>query len=157
MPPMDDRRGGTAQRRYVQLGAFDRVFNSLVAGLARLGVSLYGSRILAVRGKKSGLWRTVPVNLLELDGARHLVAPRGETDWVRNLRAAGAGELRLGFRREPFRATEVTGGAKLPPLRAYIGRWWFEVSRFFDLTGADASDADLARVAPDHPVFRLDP
>ncbi len=72
--------------------------------LARLGVSVYGSRLLAVRGRKSGAWQTVPVNVLELDGARYLVAPRGETQWVRNLCAAGAGELRLGGRREAFQA-----------------------------------------------------
>jgi deazaflavin-dependent oxidoreductase (nitroreductase family) len=143
------------QRHYVAPGAFDRVFNAVVAGLARLGVSLYGSRVLAVRGRRSGEWRTIPVNLLEHAGARYLVAPRGETEWVRNLRASGTGELRLGSRREPFRATEVAGAEKLPVLRAYLERWWFEVSRFFDLAGPAADDTDLARIAPHHPVFRI--
>ncbi len=60
---------------------------------------------LAVRGRSSGEWRTVPVNVLELDGARYLVAPRGDTQWVRNLRAAGTGELRIKGRTEAFSAT----------------------------------------------------
>ena len=145
-----------SERRYIRATVFERAFNAVPAFLARLGISVYGSRLLAVRGRKSGEWRTVPVNLLELDGARYLVAPRGETDWVRNLRASGGGELRLGARRQAFRAAEVADTEKIPLLRAYIRRWWFEVKRFFDLSGPEASDDELARVAPQHPVFRVE-
>ena len=145
----------TAQA-YDRPGVLDRVFNSLVAGLARLGVSLFGSCELSVRGRKSGAMRSVPVNVVEHAGERFLVAPRGETDWVRNLRAAGGGELRLGSRVETFRASEIGDADKPPVLRAYLARWWFEVKRFFDLPGPDASDADLLRVAPRHPVFRVE-
>ena len=144
------------ERHYIQPTAADRLFNSLAAGLTRLGVSLYGSRILAVRGRKSGTWRTVPVNLLELGGARYLVAPRGETEWVRNLRVSGAGELRLGARRESFTATEIADAEKIPILRAYIAKWWFEVKRFFDLPGPHAPDSEIARIASNHPVFRIE-
>ena len=77
--------------RYITPGLATRIFNAIPVGLARLGISIYGSRVLAVRGRKSGERRTVPVNLLEYDGARYLVAPRGETQWVRNLRASGTG------------------------------------------------------------------
>ena len=143
-------------RHYDRPGLADRVFNALVAGLARLGISLWGSCELAVRGRKSGVMRSVPVNVVAHAGERFLVAPRGETEWVRNLRAAGTGELRLGSRVETFRATELADADKPPVLRAYLARWWFEVKRFFDLPGADASDAELARVAPRHPVFRLE-
>jgi deazaflavin-dependent oxidoreductase (nitroreductase family) len=148
--------GGMTERRYVPPGAADRLFNGLVALLARLGISVLGSRVLAVRGRKSGQWRTVPVNLLELDGRRYLVAPRGETEWVRNLRASGTGELRLASRREPFAATELGDAEKTAVLRAYVARWWFEVKRFFDLSGANPSEDELARVAPQHPVFRIE-
>src|SRR5689334_17145799 len=82
----------------------------------RLGRRLRGSRVLAVRGRSSGQWRTTPVNPLELNGRRYLVAPRGETDWVRNLRAAGTGELRLGGKAEAFRATELPDAEKPPIL-----------------------------------------
>jgi deazaflavin-dependent oxidoreductase (nitroreductase family) len=145
------------QRRYVKPGIADRIFNGVVAGLTRLGISIYGSRVLAVPGRKSGVVRTVPVNLLEHGGRRYLVAPRGDTEWVRNLRAAGHGELRVGARREPFVGHELPDAEKVPVLRAYIARWWFEVGRFFALSGPAAPDEELARAAPAHPVFRVDP
>ena len=152
------RLGGEkmTQRRYIPASRLERIFNAVPALLARLGISIYGSRLLAVRGRKSGEWRTVPVNLLEHDGAQYLVAPRGETDWVRNLRARGEGELRLGTRRQSFRAVEIVDLEKAPILRAYISRWWFEVKRFFDLSGPAAPDSELARIAPQHPVFRIE-
>lgn len=132
-----------------------RVANPLVAFVTgRLGRSLRGSRVLAVRGRTSGEWRTTPVNPLDLAGQRYLVAPRGETDWVRNLRASGGGELRLGARAEPFRAEELADAAKPPILRAYLERWKSETGVFFGVP-ADAPDADLVRIAPNHPIFRI--
>ena len=132
-----------------------QVFNPLVAGLTRLGLSVLGSRILAVRGRQSGLWRTTPVNLLVLDGRRYLVAPRGHTQWVRNLRAQGEGRLLLGRRSETFRATEIPDEDKPPLLRAYLQRWKWEVGAFFGGVGPQSSDDELRRISPDHPVFRL--
>src|SRR3954452_1596171 len=94
-------------RRYVEPGWFtNHVFNPTIALLTRAGLSVWGSRELRVRGRTSGEWRATPVNLLTHEGNRYLVAPRGQTQWVRNLRAAGAGELRVGRRTEAFRATE---------------------------------------------------
>ena len=73
---------------YQRPGWFSQhVFNPLVARLTRVGISLAGSRVLEVRGRKSGQWRRTPVNPLDFEGARYLVAPRGNTQWVRNLRA----------------------------------------------------------------------
>jgi len=106
-----------SEPRYVQPDLGTRVFNSAVAALTRAGVSVWGSRVLAVRGRTSGLWRTTPVNPLTLNGERYLVAPRGETQWVRNMRAAGGGELRVGRRAEPFTATELADADKPPVLR----------------------------------------
>ena len=142
--------------RYVVPGWFTRnVFNRLVAGLTRLGVSVVGSRILAVRGRTSHEWRTTPVNLLTESGTRYLVAPRGTTQWVRNLRVAGDGELRLGRRVEHFTAVEVGNDDKPPILRAYLRRWKAEVGVFFQGVGPDATDEQLRAIAPDHPVFRI--
>ncbi len=147
---MDDRPA------YRTPGWFTRhVFNPLVAGLTRAGVSILGSRVLRVRGRKSGAWRENPVNLLTFDGARYLVAPRGETQWVRNLRHSGTGELRLGRRSEPFSAQEVTGEAKLPVLRAYLKRWRWEVGTFFGGVGPDSSDAEIQAEGRYHPVFQV--
>ena len=115
-------------------------------------------RVLRVRGRKSGEPRTVPVNLLTADGVRYLVAPRGETQWVRNLRAAnGEGELLLGRKVEAFRSTELTDADKPPVLRAYLKRWKAEVGVFFDGVSATSPEEDVARIAPQHPVFRLEP
>jgi deazaflavin-dependent oxidoreductase (nitroreductase family) len=132
-----------------------RVFNPLVAALTRTGVSVLGSRVLEVPGRSSGQPRRTPVNLLVLDGERYLVAPRGETQWVRNLRASGGGRLLLGRRAEAFRAAEIGDAEKPEILRAYLKRWRAEVGVFFDGVGPDSSPEELAAAAPKHPVFRI--
>jgi deazaflavin-dependent oxidoreductase (nitroreductase family) len=131
------------------------VFNRVVALLTRAGVSVYGSRVLEVKGRRSGEWRSTPVNLLRYDGADYLVAPRGHTQWVKNLRASGDGRLRLGGRTQPFTAVELADDAKTQLLRAYLKKWKMEVGVFFGGVGPDSSDDELRRIAPDHPVFRL--
>jgi deazaflavin-dependent oxidoreductase (nitroreductase family) len=131
------------------------VFNPLVAGLTRLGISVYGSRVLEVRGRTSGQPRRTPVNLLTFDGARYLVAPRGNTQWARNLRVSGEGRLLVGPRSESFTAVELSDAEKPPVLRAYLERWKFEVGAFFDGVGPDASEEELLGAAPKHPVFRI--
>jgi deazaflavin-dependent oxidoreductase (nitroreductase family) len=133
------------------------VFNRAVQGLTHLGVSVWGSRILRVRGRKSGEWRSHPVNLLTYEGKRYLVAPRGHTQWVRNIRVSGEGELVLGGRTQRFRAIEIPDDQKVSLLRDYLKRWKFEVGMFFGGVGPDSSDEELRRIAPDHPVFRVEP
>ena len=147
-----------ATTRYVRPAAMDRRFNAAVRRLTEAGVSLAGSRVLTVVGRRSGLPRSTPVNLLDLDGQRYLVSPRGETEWVRNVRAAdGAAELRVGRRVDRVRLTEVETSSRPPVLRVYLRRWGWEVGRFVDGLTKDASDADLAAAAPGFPVFRLSP
>jgi deazaflavin-dependent oxidoreductase (nitroreductase family) len=142
--------------RYVRPDWFTtHVFNPIVAFFTRLGIRVYGSRVLAVRGRTTGEWRTTPVNLLTYERERYLVAPRGVTQWVRNIRASGEGELRVGRRRERIRVVEVSNEEKAAILRAYLRRWQFEVGMFFGGVGPDSSEADLRRIAPDHPVFRV--
>jgi deazaflavin-dependent oxidoreductase (nitroreductase family) len=143
---------------YREPGWFTRnVFNRTVVVLTKLGISVWGSRELRVRGRTTGAWRTTPVNLLTHDAKQYLVAPRGRTQWVRNLRVAEEGELRVGRRVQAFRATEITDEAKVAVLRAYLRRWKMEVGVFFDGVGPDASDEELAAIADRHPVFRVDP
>jgi deazaflavin-dependent oxidoreductase (nitroreductase family) len=131
------------------------VFNRVVAALTRVGISVVGSRVLEVRGRTSGEPRRTPVNLLSFEGQRYLVAPRGNTQWVRNLRASGEGRLLVGPRSEHFTATELNDDEKVPVLRAYLKRWKFEVGIFFDGVGPDSEERELRRIAPRHPVFRL--
>jgi hypothetical protein len=86
------------------------------------------------------------------------VSPRGETQWVRNLRAAGGnGELVLGKKAEPFHAVEVPDEDKIDILRHYLKRWKMEVGQFFQGVSASSPEEDLRRIAPDHPVFRIEP
>ncbi len=143
---------------YQQPDWFTRyVFNPVVALLTRAGISVLGSRVLAVRGRRSGVWHTTPVNLLTVGGIQYLLAPRGNTQWVRNLRATGTGRLLLGRRTETFRAVELGDDEKPGLLRVYLRRWQWEVGAFFGGVGPDSSEEDLRRIAPDHPVFRIDP
>ncbi len=143
------------RQTYQAPGRTTKVFNAVVAWLARSGISILGSRELGVRGRSSGELRTTPVNLLTVDGQRYIVAPRGQTQWVRNIRVAGGGELRLGRRIEPFRAVELANEEKPAVLRPYLRRWKFEVGVFFDGVDASASDETLLRIAPRYPVFRV--
>src|ERR1700716_2736712 len=108
-----------APRHYRRPGWFTKhVANRLVARLTRMGVSVWGSRVLEVTGRTSGLPRRTPVNLLTLDGHQYLVSARGEGEWVRNVRAAGGRlDLLLGRRRTHWIAIEVHGVDKTIVLR----------------------------------------
>lgn len=140
---------------YHRPDAFTRILLNPLIGLAtKLGMSPRGAQLLVVRGRKSGEPRATPVNPLAVDGARYLVAPRGDTQWVRNLRAAGEARLRLGRREEAVRVVEVPDAEKPALLREYLRRWRPETGKFFAV-GADPSDDELRGIAAEHPVFRL--
>jgi deazaflavin-dependent oxidoreductase (nitroreductase family) len=141
--------------RYIQPRQGENVFHRCVEWLTKRGLSLLGSRVLYVRGRKTGELRSNPVNLLTFEDERYLVAPRGETQWVRNLRVAGDGQLRVGRRIEHFRPTELTDDEKPALLRAYLKRWKWEVGMFFDGVDATASEEKLREIAPGYPVFRI--
>jgi deazaflavin-dependent oxidoreductase (nitroreductase family) len=142
---------------YRRPGWFTRhVFNPAVAGLTRLGISVLGSRVLEVTGRKSGQPRRVPVNLLTFESQEYLVAPRGVSEWVRNVRAGdGKVVLLLGRKRDERVAIELNDSEKPPILRAYLRRWKAEVGVFFEGVGPDSTDEELAAIGPRHPVFRL--
>ena len=142
---------------YNEPGWFTRnVFNRGVLLATRLGISIWGSRILQVPGRKTGKIHQTPVNLLTHDGQTYLVAPRGITQWVRNLRVANEGALRVGRHTQRFQANELTDLDKPEILRAYLKRWKMEVGVFFDGVDAHSPEAELLRIAPDHPVFQID-
>jgi len=114
-----------------------------------------GARVLSVQGRKTGAWHSTPVNPLTSAGQRYLVAPRGETQWVRNIRVSREARLTLGRRTETVHVEELADVDKPPILRAYLEEWAWEVNRFFGGVGADASEDALVRIAPTHPVFRI--
>jgi deazaflavin-dependent oxidoreductase (nitroreductase family) len=145
-----------SEPRFQEPGWFTKnVFNRIVAGLSRIGISLAGSRVLEVKGRKSGEWRQTPVNPLQFEGERYLVAPRGHAQWVRNMRVSGGGRLVHGRRAEEFTAVEVPEDERPELLRAYLRKWKWEVGAFFGGVGPDSSDEELRRIAPDHPAFRI--
>jgi deazaflavin-dependent oxidoreductase (nitroreductase family) len=143
--------------RFIRPTGPDAVFNRTVGFFTRIGLPMAGSRVLAVRGRTSGEWRTTPVNPLRVDGQRYLVAPRGHSQWTKNLRAVGSGELRKGRQVEPFSAVEVADSEKPPILRAYLKAWAWEVNRFFENVDASSPDERLLEIAPGFPVFRITP
>ena len=142
---------------YRQPGWFTRnVFNRAVARLTRMGLSVWGSRVLEVPGRRTGQPHQVPVNLLVLDDQRYLVSPRGTTQWVRNVRANRGGlDLLVGRQRTHLVATELADGDKVDVLRAYLRRWKAEVGIFFEGVDANGTDAEVLAIAPNHPVFVL--
>lgn len=140
---------------YPKVTSSDRIFGGLMTIASRVGISLYGSRLLRVRGRTSGEWRETPVNPLSFEGHTYLVAPRGHVQWVRNLRAAGEGELQRGRRRQRFTARELADAEKPVILRAYLRKWAFEVGRFFEGVGADAPDNEIQEILPKHPMFAI--
>ncbi|HEY1737180.1 MAG TPA: nitroreductase/quinone reductase family protein [Acidimicrobiia bacterium] len=147
----------TSGARYVEPGRFTRtVFNPVFAWLTRRGVGMRGARVLHVQGRTSGAWHTTVVNPLTVDGHTYLVAPRGTTQWVRNLRASGECRLQLGRRVDTFTTTELADADKPELLRAYLSKWQSEVKVFFDGVTPDAPREDLVRIAPGYPVFRID-
>ena len=116
---------------------------------------MQGSQTLAVRGRKSGEMRSNPVNPFELNGRTYLLAPRGTTQWVRNLRVAKEGELRSGRKVRHFTAEEVPDSDKLPLMRLYMDKWSWEVKGFLGID-AEASDEEIERILPGPPGFRAE-
>ncbi len=157
-PDTTSTHSGGPTARYLQPDWFSRkVFDPVVARCTRWGISLWGSRVLSVPGRVSGEVRSTPVNVLDVDGRRFLVAPRGETHWVLNVRAAVGCTLSVGRRTETVRLVELDDVDKPAVLRPYLQRWKWEVGRFFDGVDADSTDGELLAIAPNHPVFEVHP
>lgn len=121
-----------------------------------VGVPLMGAEVLDVRGRRSGVARSVVVNLLDLGGQVYLLSARGESQWVKNLRAAGEGRLRRGKHSRAIRAREVVAEEeKLAVLRAYLQRWDWQVRGFMGVD-KNSTDDELLAIVPHHPVFRIE-
>lgn len=140
---------------YLKAGRVSAWFNNIVGRLARHGVSMLGTAEMSVRGRKSGQMQRIPVNPHTYDGSQYLISARGHSQWVRNMRVAGGGELRLGRKVRQFTATEIPDDEKLAILRTYLKRWGWEVNQYFQGVTAKSSDAEILAAAPDHPVFLI--
>ncbi len=145
-PPLPAFREPTAVEKL-----FNRAFG-FVVGLG-LGPS-HIHHLLQVRGRKSGKLYATPVDLLELNGKRYLVAPRGRTQWVRNAEAAGEITLKRGSQRERFRLCALSDVEKLPILKAYLDKFRREVQRYFAVPAGSPPEA-FAEIATSYPAFEL--
>lgn len=123
--------------------------------VGRVGLNLQGAMVLTVRGRKSGEPRSVVVNPVDMNGSTYLMSPRGETQWVKNIRATGKASLKRGRSETSYVATEVIDPElKFQLIRAYLDRWSWQVSK---LMGASkgSTDSELRAIIEDHPIFVL--
>jgi deazaflavin-dependent oxidoreductase (nitroreductase family) len=141
--------------RYEEPNRVARAGNAVIRWLAELGISIAGTRALRVRGRKSGKTRAVVINLLTVDGVDYLVSPRGNTQWARNVRAAGVVEVGPRWRRQLAQVSEVDDAAKPELLRRYLARWYWQVKDYVAGLTPDSTDEQLLAGAPTIPVFAL--
>ncbi|MBO0675962.1 nitroreductase family deazaflavin-dependent oxidoreductase [Mycolicibacterium sp. S2-37] len=141
--------------RYDRPTALARTGNEVIRWLAEAGVSVFGTRALRVRGRKSGTMRGVVVNVLSVDGREYLISPRGNTQWARNARAAGEVEAGPRWRRRTVALTEVADADKPELLRRYLQRWYWEVKGHIGGLTPESGEEELRAAAPSIPVFEL--
>jgi deazaflavin-dependent oxidoreductase (nitroreductase family) len=132
-----------------------RAANELIRWLAEAGISIAGTKALRVRGRKTGKRRGVVINLLNVDGRSYVVSPRGNTQWARNVRAAGAVQMGPRWRNREIRVAEVADDDKPALLKRYLDRWYWEVKGHVGGLTPQSSDDDLRAAAPSIPVFEL--
>jgi deazaflavin-dependent oxidoreductase (nitroreductase family) len=141
--------------RYDEPNKTARAANALIGWLAEMGISLAGTKALRVRGRKTGKPRGVVVNVLRVDGVDYVVSPRGNTQWVRNVRAAGVVDIGPRWRRRRLRTTEVADPAKADLLKRYLDRWYWEVKGHIAGLTPNSGDDEIHAAAPSIPVFAL--
>jgi deazaflavin-dependent oxidoreductase (nitroreductase family) len=141
--------------RYDEPNRIARAANAPMRWLAEMGISIGGTRALRVRGRKTGKLRVVVVNLLHVDGVDYLVSPRGDTQWARNVRAAGVVEMGPRWRNERIRISELDDAAKPELLQRYLARWYWQVKGYVAGLTPESSDEQLRAAAPLIPVFAL--
>jgi len=132
----------------------EKIFNRTFGFLVGLGIGPSHIYVLEVRGRKSGKLFSTPVDLLDLNGKRYLVAPRGRTQWVRNAEAAGEITLKKGSKRQKYGLRPLSDVEKLPVLKAYLDNFKREVQRYFPVPAGSPPDA-FAEVASSYPAFEL--
>jgi deazaflavin-dependent oxidoreductase (nitroreductase family) len=132
----------------------EKFFNRAMGTFVGWGLGPAHMRLLEVRGRKSGKLYTTPVDLLELNAKRYLVAPRGRTQWVRNAEAAGEIVLKRGGTRQSFRLRAIPEAEKPPILKAYLDNFKTEVQRYFAVA-AESPAEQFKAVAANYPAFEL--
>jgi deazaflavin-dependent oxidoreductase (nitroreductase family) len=132
----------------------EKIFNRVFGFLVGLGLGASYNYLLEVRGRKSGRLYSTPINLLERNGKRYLVAPRGRTQWVRNAESAGAVTLKKGGKRIIFRLRPLGENEKPEILKAYLDSYRSHVQRYFSVAAGSTAEA-FTPVTALYPVFEL--
>lgn len=143
-----------AAPHFQQPTAVEKAFNRFFGFLVGLGFGLRHNYLVEVRGRKSGKLYSTPIDLLEIEGKRYLVAPRGRTQWVRNAEAAAEIALKKGSFHRRFRLQAVTPADKPALLKAYLDRFKPTVQRYFPLPAGSPAEA-FAPIADGYPAFEL--
>jgi hypothetical protein len=141
--------------RYDEPNRIAKAANTVIRRLAEAGISIAGTRALRVRGRSTGRWQGVVVNVLTVDGRDYLISPRGNTQWARNARAAGSVQMGPWWRRRQVQAVEVADSAKPELVRRYLDRWFWEVKTHIGGLTPDSTDAELRVKTVEIPVFEL--
>jgi len=139
---------------YQRPTAAEAVINRVIGLLPRLGIGPRYMVLLQVRGRTSGRVYSTPVNLVDLNGQRYLVAPRGDTQWARNAAARGEVTLVRGLRRETVKVKPLADAAKPPILKTYLDRYASAVQQYFPVAAGSPLSA-FASVAANYPVFQI--
>jgi hypothetical protein len=134
--------------------AVERTFNRVYGFLVGLGLGFSYNHLLQVKGRKSGKLYSTPIDLLELNGKRYLVAPRGRTQWVRNAEAAGEIVLKKGSVRQRFGLRSIANADKPAILKAYLDRFKKEVQRYFPLPAGSPVES-FQELVESYPAFEL--
>jgi deazaflavin-dependent oxidoreductase (nitroreductase family) len=128
--------------------------NLFMRGMLALGISLNGSALITVPGRKTGRPHSTPITMVEFQGQRYVQSPFGSVNWVRNLRAAGTATLSWGRRHETVAATELTPEQAAPVIKSMLPRAPKVIRDYFDVT-PESSLEEIIRDAPNHPMFAV--
>jgi deazaflavin-dependent oxidoreductase (nitroreductase family) len=145
-----------AQTEFRAPTSIERLFNRTFGFLVGIGLGFSYNYLLQVRGRKSGKLYSTPIDLLELNGKKFLVAPRGRAQWVRNAEVAGEIALKKGRDVRKFRLRPLAGAEKLNVLKTYLDRFGREVQTYFPVP-ADSPVEQFEPIADNYPAFELMP
>jgi deazaflavin-dependent oxidoreductase (nitroreductase family) len=149
---MTDQEPSSSQ--FTKPNAIDRFINRVFGFLVKIGLGLPHNFLLEVRGRKSGRAYSTPVNVLVRNGKRYLVAPRGYTQWVRNVIASGEAVLARGAKRERIYLEMIADNDKPEILKAYLDRYKLTVQRYFPIPAGSPLEAFQPLISQ-YPVFEV--
>ncbi|MBO0859150.1 MAG: nitroreductase family deazaflavin-dependent oxidoreductase [Chloracidobacterium sp.] len=132
----------------------ERFSNRAFGFLVKIGICFPHNFLLEVRGRKSGRAYETPVNVLWRNEKRYLVAPRGYTQWVKNVIASGEAVLARGAKRETVHLKMIVDDDKPDILKAYLDQYKMTVQRYFPIQAGSPLEAFQPFVSQ-YPAFEI--